>query len=250
MKRFWLCVLATALVLTVVGCAGQQATRRTPRPSGVSPSAQASLPPTPSAADLGRPITNPWYPLQQGMKWVYQGVKDGEVTTDTMTVTSKTKQIMGVPATVVSDELTSHGRVVESTEDWFTQDAQGNVWYLGEATTSFNPDGSVESTEGSWQAGVNGARAGIFMPATPTVGAAYFQEYYKGQAEDRFRILSMHASVTVPYGSFSDAMRTYEQTRLEPNVATEKFYIRGIGMVAENDVKGPTEFNKLVTFHK
>lgn len=108
----------------------------------------------------------------------------------------------------------------------------------------------MTSREGTWHAGVKGAKAGIFMPAHPRVGQGHYQEYWKGHAEDRFRITSMNAGITVPYGSFRHAMRTEERTALEPGVVDSKFYVRGIGQVFEGSVKGPKETARLVSVRR
>ena len=46
---------------------------------------------------------------------------------------------------------------MERTDDWYAQDRRGNIWYLGERTIEFANGGQV-STEGSFEAGVDGAR--------------------------------------------------------------------------------------------
>ncbi len=175
--------------------------------------------------------------------------KDGQPTVDTVVVTSEKKMILGVPCTVVRDIVTSKGKVVERTKDFFTQDVTGNVWYFGEATAELE-NGKVVSTEGSWQAGVKGAIPGTFMPADPKVGDSFRQEFFKGHAEDHFKILSLSASVKVPFGSFKNAMLTEEFTPLEPGVIDHKYYVRGIGLVSEATVKGPKETSFLVGFKK
>ena len=198
-----------------------------------------------------RIIDNPWFPLKPGTTLRYRGVKDGKPTIDVFTITSKTKDIQGVPATVVHDALyNTKGKVVEDTMDWYGQDKRGNVWYLGEATKELDAKGRVTSRSGSWQTGVNGAIAGIFMPANPKVGQAFRQEYYKGQAEDHFKVLSLSASVTVPALSSHQAMRTEERTPLEPDVVDNKYYVRGIGTVREEAVKGPRETNVLISMKR
>src|SRR5207244_360683 len=118
----------------------------------------------------------------------------------------------------------------ERTSDWYAQDEQGNVWYFGEDTAELTPSGKVKNTEGSWEAGKDGAVAGIFMPASPAVGQSGLQEYYKGQAEDHFQVLSLTAPVHTP-GASGNALLTKEWTPLEPNVLDHKYYVRGIGNV-------------------
>ena len=71
------------------------------------------------------------------------------------------------------------------------------------------------------------------MPARPRVGQAFRQEYYKGHAEDHFRIASLTAQVSVPYVSSRRAMRTSEWSPLEPGVLEHKYYVRGVGLVRD-----------------
>lgn len=244
--------LGIAIALTtllVAGCTtARSPSTAKPRPK---PPVTTSTKPAPAVAainpaDFVRTIDNPWFPLKPGTVYVSKGIKDGQPTTDTFAVTTRTKLILGVTCTVVSDTLTSKGRAVEKTEDWYTQDTTGSVWYFGEATEELDAKGNVIGTAGSWQAGVNGAEPGIFMPAKPRVGQSFRQEFYKGQAEDHFAILSLSASVSVPYGSFNNTLRTKEWTPLEPDVLDSKYYVRGIGQVKEITVKGPRETSLLV----
>src|SRR5207248_3416509 len=137
------------------------------------------------------------------------------------------------PCVVVQDRLFLAGRLEERTTDWYTQDRQGNVWYFGESTAELDRRGRVTSTEGSWQAGRSGAVPGIYMPANPHVRQSGRQEFYKGHAEDHFRVLDLHASVRVPYVSSRAALLTEEWTPLEPGVLDHKLYVRGIGNVLE-----------------
>jgi hypothetical protein len=195
-------------------------------------------------------VTNPWFPLKPGTTWVYQGVKDGKPTRDIVTVTTRTRLIGGVRATEVSDRLYERGRLEERTSDWYAQDKQGNVWYLGEATEELDANGRVTSREGSWLTGVGGAKAGVYITGHPRVGQSYRQEYYKGHANDHFQIVSLATPVHVPYISSNTALLTREWTPLEPGVLDHKYYIRGIGTVLETSIKGPREINQLVALHR
>ncbi len=202
------------------------------------------------SAGFSARVDNPWYPLTPGSTYVYQGVKDGEPSREVMTVTRRKKVIDGAPCVVIRDLLYLRGRLEERTTDWYSQDAKGNVWYFGENTAELDKNGKVKSTAGSWAAGVAGARAGIFMFAHPTPGRWARQEYYKGQAEDHFKVLSLGVPVTVPYISTTHALLTREWTPLEPGVIDHKYYVRGIGTVLEQTAKGPAERNELVTFRR
>ena len=128
-------------------------------------------------------IDNPYWPMAPGSRWVYRETDGkGGVMKVVVTVTDRTKTIDGIAATVVHDVVSEDGKVVEDTFDWYAQDRWGNVWYLGEDTTEYE-DGKA-STAGSWEAGVDGAQAGVILPGQPEVGQAYRQEYYAGEAED------------------------------------------------------------------
>ena len=195
-------------------------------------------------------VDNPFFPLRPGTTYVYRGTEEGKPSRDVVTVTRQTRTIQAVRCTVVSDRLYLARRLREQTADWYAQDAHGNVWYFGEATAEFNSKGRVTSREGSWEAGRDGAKAGIVMPAHPQVGQAWQQEYYKGHAEDRFRVLSVSAVVRTPAAASRRAVLTKEWTPLEPRVVDHKYYVRGVGLVKEQSVRGPAERAVLVSVRR
>jgi hypothetical protein len=195
-------------------------------------------------------VTNPWFPLRAGAHYLYTGVKDGRPSREVLVVSHRTKTIDGVPCAVVDDRLFVRGKLEERTTDWYTQDARGNVWYYGEQTAELYPDGRVKNTSGTWLAGVRGAQAGIYMPANPHVGQTGRQEYFKGQAEDHYRVKSLAVRVRTPGASSGSALLTEEWTPLEPGVLDHKYYVRGIGTVLEQTVKGGVERNTLVSVQR
>ena len=213
-----------------------------------SPPASPGYHPVYDPSQFTATVDNPWFPLKPGTTWVYEGTKDGKKARDVYTVTSDTKVIAGVPCIVVHDSLYLNGALEEETLDYYSQDAQGNVWYFGEDTKTLDANGNVKSTDGTFHAGVDGAQPGIFMEAQPAIGHAFRQEYYLGQAEDQYKVASLSATITVPYGSFQNAQLTNEWTALEPDVLDEKYYVKGVGEVLEEAVKGPTERLQLVSF--
>ena len=190
-------------------------------------------------------VDNPWFPLLPGTRWVYTGVKDGKRSRDVMMVTHVTRTIDGAQCIAVSDRLYLEGRLGERTTDWYTQDARGNVWYFGERTAELDAHGKVTSTEGTWTAGVNGAKPGVFMPANPRIGQSARQEYYKGHAEDHFKVIGLFNTVS-PRGA-PNTLLTQETTPLEPGTVDHKMYVRGIGTVLEQTERGGTERNELVS---
>jgi hypothetical protein len=224
------------LALAVLAAAGL------PGPAGSSAA--------PKPSDFRARVDNPWFPLRPGTTYVYRGVKDGQPSRDVLTVTHEKKTIAGAPCVVVQDRLYLRGRLRERTTDFYTQDGRGNVWYFGEDTAELDGHGRVTSTEGSWRAGRDGARPGIFMFAQPKVGRSARQEFYDGHAEDHFQVVSLHASVSVPYTSSTHALLTKEWTPLERGVVDHKLYVRGIGTVLEQTVEGGDERNVLVSVRR
>jgi hypothetical protein len=231
---------ALALASAVAGCGS----------GGGSDKASATSAPSSSGldpADFTTTVDNPWFPLKPGTTWVYAGTDDeGKPTRDVVHVTNMTKTVGGVRVVVASDRVYTRGRLGERTLDYYAQDRRGNVWYVGEDTADLDRHGRVVTREGTWHAGVDGAKAGLFMPARPQVGERHLQEYYKGHAEDSFEVLKSGVRISTPFRSFKDALLTREVTPLEPGIVGVKYYARGVGQVAEQTTKGNKENLKLV----
>ncbi len=199
----------------------------------------AEIPRMPPSSSFSARVSNAWFPLRRGSRYVYSGTKDGKPSRDVVVIMGRTRKINGVPCVAVSDRLYLRGRLEERTTDWYSQDAKGNVWYFGEDTAELDAQGHVTSTEGTWTAGVDGARPGIYMTAHPQVGQSWEQEYYKGHAQDQFTVIGVFGS---------NAVLTMETTPLEPGTVDHKLYVRGVGTVLEQTEKGPNERNELVSF--
>jgi hypothetical protein len=179
-------------------------------------------------------IDNPYSPMIPGTTFVYEGQTADGFDHDEVHVTSDTRTILGVPCVAVRDTESLDGVLSEDTTDWFAQDSSGNVWYFGEDARQYT-DGFLSGTEGSWVAGVDGALPGIVMEANPKVGDVYRQEYAIGDAEDMAQVLAFGQSVTVPYGSYSDALETFEFSGLEPESTEHKYYESGVGLLLAVD---------------
>jgi hypothetical protein len=180
-------------------------------------------------------IDNPYYPLVPGT--TYKSIeKSGKDTAENeVTVTHDTRVIMGVTCVVVHDVVREKGRISEETFDWYAQDKQGNVWYFGEDTKEYH--GDRVSTEGSWEAGAGPNQPGIIMPGKPVPGSPYRQEYGPGHAEDMGQIIAAREEVTVPYGSFTDCVRTKEWSLLAAG-SEKKWYAKGVGCIKEISAEG------------
>jgi hypothetical protein len=243
---------AAALVAAGVACSKTTPTSL-PNATNATPVATMALPtfgpgtsyhPVYVAADFSANVDNPWFPLKPGTMFIYTGTKDGKQAREVFNPTSRIKVIDEVPCRVVEDKLYLDGKLAEETLDYYTQDRGGNVWYFGEDTKSIDENGKVD-TSGTWLTGVGGALPGVYMEADPQIGHLFRQEWFKGEAEDQFKVVSLTDRITVPYGSFDAALRTEESTTLEPEILDNKYYVRGVGQVLEVQVKGPPPIEKL-----
>jgi hypothetical protein len=191
-------------------------------------------------------IDNRYLPYEPGTRFHFEGIRGTTPQTDDEFVMHRTKRILGVRSTVVRDTVSESGRAVERTDDWYAQDRQGNVWYMGEDSFELRHGHFVKASD-SWKSGVDGAKPGIIMPAHPRPGDAYRQEYYPpGLALDRARVLRLGARLTAPYGSFKKVLVTSERSPLEPQTE-HKYYAPGVGEIGERVVKGHHEAFKLVS---
>ena len=188
--------------------------------------------------DFTTEIDNPYWPMVPGTRWTYREVDPEGMKEVVVVVTTDTKTLAnGITARVIRDTVTVDGEIIEDTFDWYAQDGDGNIWYLGEDTAEFE-DGQLASREGSFEAGVDGALAGVAMPGSPVDGMAYRQEYYKGEAEDNGEVLSTEEMAQVPAGQYDGVLLTKDTIALEPDVLEFKLYAPGVGPVLVFGVSG------------
>lgn len=239
-----LVLIATALVAQGCGDGDQPV-----KAADSSPLPQGSKPFPLDPADFTTQIDNPYLPMAPGDRRVYRETHgDGSVQKVVVTVSDKTKRIAnGIEARVVHDQVTERGALVEDTYDWYAQDAAGNVWYLGESTKEYK-NGKVSTTAGSWEAGVDGAQAGVVMPARPQAGQEYRQEYYAGEAEDAAKILSTDEIAEVPAGNYKRVVLTKDFTPLQPRILEYKLYVPGVGLVLALGISDGDAREELLNF--
>jgi hypothetical protein len=230
-------LLALGIAAAIAGCG--------------SDDSKSSKPKAPTPSEFTARIDNPYSPMAPGSRWVYRETDgEGGVQRVEVTVTDRTKRVAsGVEARVVHDLVTEKGKPVEDTYDWYAQDRDGNVWYLGEDTKEYEK-GKVVSTKGSWEAGVDGAVPGVAVQAHPKVGMTYRQEYYAGEAEDHARVLSLDEQAEVPFGHFTGVLLTKDYTPLEPRVLEYKLYAKGVGPVLVLSASGGGGREELVSFSR
>ncbi|PUB32101.1 hypothetical protein C8K30_101621 [Promicromonospora sp. AC04] len=229
------------VLVLAAGCGPDEGMSSTP---SAPATADAGLPRSGEPADLDpadftTEIDNTYWPMDPGTRWVYRETdEEGQELRVVVTATSVTKEVAnGVTARVVRDTVSQDGEVVEDTFDWYAQDSAGTIWYLGEDTAEFE-DGQVTTKAGSFEAGVDGALAGVIMPGEPAVGQAYRQEYLAGEAEDNGEVLSLDEQAEVPAGHFDHALLTKDTITIEPDVLEYKLYAPGVGLVLALGVSG------------
>jgi hypothetical protein len=217
----------------------------------VAPSLASAVPrprdwnPSIDPANFVQTVDNQYFPLPVGRTLKYQGsTKDGTETLEVQ-VTNRTKTILGVATTVMIETHKLNGQLEEISENWFAQDRNGNVWYFGEFSQSYQ-NGVPVSTDGSWEAGVADAKPGIVMRADPQVGDIDFQEFAPGVAQDQYQVKSISETSTVLQGSYSGVVETKEWTSLEPNSIEKKYYAPGIGLIMEVDASGKLELVEII----
>jgi len=198
-------------------------------------------------AAFENPIDNPYLPFPVGATWTFEGETEDGLEVIQLEVLADTREIMGVECVTVRDTVTIGGEIVEDTYDWYAQDDDGNVWYFGEISFSYEDDW-VESIDGSWLAGVDGALPGIVMPGTPVVGQTYRQEYWLGEAEDAATTLAVDAEVSIDLGTFANCVQTADFLPPEPDALEHKVYAPGIGFVLETK-PGTDETLELVAYN-
>ena len=182
--------------------------------------------------DLSSSGKSDYFILEPGFTAVFEGKEDGKKTVLTITVTDRTKTVDGVETRVVEERETQDGEVVEISQNYFAiSKTNGDVYYFGEDSDTYK-GGKVANHEGSWLAGVAGARFGLALPGKPKVGDAYYQELAPKVAMDRAEVVSITGTLKTPAGEFKNCVKTKETTPLEKGTE-DKFYAPGIGLVKD-----------------
>ena len=184
--------------------------------------------PSINPSDFSTTIHNKYLTFIPGTTYIYQGMTEEGIERTEVYLTDEQKIVIGVKTLVVWDRVWLNDELIEDTKDWYAQDRDGNVWYFGEDSMEI-VNGKIVSREGSWEAGVDGAKPGIVMKANPLVGEHYRQEYYLGKAEDWAEVVSLGVTVKTKYGSFSNCLQTRDYTPLEPDADEYKYYCPEVG---------------------
>jgi PEP-CTERM motif len=192
----------------------------------------------------GAPIDNPFFPVLPGPTRVYRGENDEGVEVSTLSFAGLGPVLGGVQTTTLLDRATEDGLLVEETFDYYAQDTDGNVWYMGEDVTNYryDDDGNFLGTDSAsaWLTGVNGALPGYIMPAVPTLGFNYYQEFAEDdEALDQATIYALDQTVDLGWRTFSGVLVTYETNAFEPDAREFKFYAPGYGQIRAEEGLSP-----------
>jgi hypothetical protein len=190
------------------------------------------------ASDFNDPttITNPWYGPPAGTVYVYEG---GEIGADPEEIVrierrTTTRVVMGVECIIHHDLVYDTDEVlIEDTDDWLAQDDAGNLWYFGETVKNYDEEGNYLDNEGSWEAGVDGALPGYWIPANPMVGQVYHQEWFAGEAEDYAEVIVLGETVEITLGIYENCLVTKDVNPFEEGVYELKYYAPGTGFIKE-----------------
>ena len=155
-----------------------------------------------------------------------------------VTVLNETKTVDGVETRVVEERETDGERLIEISRNYFAMDpVTRNVYYFGEDVDTYQ-DGRVSGHEGSWLAGVDGAKFGLAMPGTPALRVRFSQELAPGVAMDRVEVIAVKEQFTSQdVARYQECIRTQETSPLEPKAREYKTYCPGIGLVKDGDLK-------------
>jgi len=224
----WITLVLAVLMISSTACSGAASGTESAEPYTVNI----------TAADFVAGIDNPYLQFIPGTKWIYEAkLENGSTEHNEVEVLTETRDVNGVTAIVVHDTVLANGQLVEETYDWYAQDKDGTVWYLGEQVDNYK-NGVLTDHAGSWEWGKDGALPGVMMWADPSghLNETYFQEYYAGEAEDQGQVLSVAEKVIVPFGSFENVVKTYDFSAIDPDLKSNKFYAAGVGNIKEYDL--------------
>ena len=196
--------------------------------------------------DFGAPATgaNQWLPLKPGTQWTREGsvnVGSRQLTHQVIsTVTDVSKPVDGVRTVVVLDQDTNGGEIAEQSLDYEAEDKQGNVWYLGSYTESYQGGQFVNASD-AWLAGTRGAKPGVLMPANPQQGHSFNEDVVPGIEAPSAVVVQTGQSQCVPFKCFKDVLVVQEGSE-------HKFYAPGVGQILTEPqgAGGKQEIEKLV----
>jgi hypothetical protein len=188
--------------------------------------------------DPQQTVDHVYFPMTGKKTFVFQGRDEDGPLDERFELTNigPGPVIAGVQTSTKRDRAYEDGLLVEETFDYYAQDTEGNVWYLGEDVTNFiyDDDGNLidTNTQSSWRAGVNGALPGFIMPADLIIGFNYYQEFAaEDDALDQGTILAFFDTLELDIGTFEDVLQILDTSELDPDAREFKYYAPGFGLI-------------------
>ncbi len=230
--------IASVVIVMIGGALFWSSDRGQRNSTNASNTATAEYSPVIDPANFVAAVDNPYFTLKPGAVFTYETKTDEGTERIEVAVTDETKVVAGVTTTVVRDRVWLDNVLIEDTRDFYAQDDSGTVWYFGEEVDNYE-EGALKDHAGSWEAGVDGAKAGVIMEADPVAGDTYRQEYYRGKAEDMADVVATDLTVTVPVGTYEGCLQTRDWSTVETALNEYKYYCPDVGfMVLEEPVGG------------
>lgn len=179
-------------------------------------------------------ITNKYFTLPVGKKMVYEADTEEGVERIEIEIENTSRNILGVETITYRDKVYLDGVLVEDTKDYLAQDKQANVWYFGEDVNNYE-GGKLKDHAGSFIAGADGAKPGIWIKGDQIVGDSYKQEFYKGEAEDMRDVVAINQTVTTKLATYTDCVKVYDWTPLDSKSREHKYYCPEAGALVLNE---------------
>ena len=168
--------------------------------------------------------------------YVYEGLtEDGEEHIE-IRKDPDFKMISGITCGILVEKSWIEHQLVESVKEYYAEDVMGNLWLMGTDVDNFNSSGALINHHGSWEDGMDGARAGIAMLGDPQLGRKYRQEYYFNIAENQAEVVQKGITVSTKMATFYDCIVIREWSELEPDILDYKMYAPGVGLVKEVNI--------------
>ena len=140
-----------------------------------------------------------------------------------------------VAALAVEDKEFAGGQLAESTLDYFAQDDDGNVYYLGEDVNEYK-NSVVSGHGGAWLYGKDTQKLGLLRCGASGVGDRFRSEDAAPITWESDEVVSLTDTKTVSVGTFQNCLKIKE--RASDGGTEYKLYALGVGCIVEDDSDG------------
>ncbi|HEV8573623.1 MAG TPA: hypothetical protein VGR43_02840 [Dehalococcoidia bacterium] len=227
-------LIAALAIVAGVSCGSDETPAQTPGVTDEPATPTGDYNPEINPSDFSTTITNQYFSLPVGKKMVYEAETEDGLERVEIEIESETFNILDVETLIYRDRVYVEGVLVEDTRDYLAQDKEGNVWYFGEEVDNYE-NGVLKDHSGSFIAGEDGAKPGIWMKAEQIIGDSYRQEYYPGEAEDIRDVVAVDQTVTTELATYSGCVKTYDWTPLDPESREHKYHCPEVGALVLNE---------------